>query len=171
MYEPTLKSRITSAGSPLWCETDGVHLSPDGYRDLACAIMELATASDNDSYDDSVDGTDSCSTGALKRKHPDSVVTMPHPVKHSRHRGSEAAPVAGWLMGKPGQDQRGRLRTRPARASVPFGVPGRGLGRAIGAWGGYRGAHLGGYRAPLPAGGQVRQWGGRGGRWGGRGGR
>ncbi len=166
-----MKNRITSAGSPLWCETDGVHLSPDEYRDLACAIMELATGSDNDSYDDSEDRTDSCSTGASKRKHPDSVVTMPHPVKHSRRTGSEAAPVAGWLTGKPGLDHRGRLRKRATRASVPFGVPGRGLGRSRGARVGYRGGYRGGYRAPLHVGSRDRQWGGRGGRWSGRGGR
>jgi hypothetical protein len=169
--EPSLKSRRTSAGSPLWNETDGVHLSPDGYRDLACAIMELVTGSDNDSYDDSEDGTASCSTGASKRKHPDSVVTMPHPVKHSRGKGSEAAPVAGWLMGKPEQVNRGRIRTSATGASIPYGGPVRGLGRARGAWGGYRGEYRGGYRAPLPFGGRAGQRGGRWGRWSGRGGR
>jgi hypothetical protein len=165
--EPTLKNRTTSAGSSLWSGTDGVHLSPDGYRDLACAIIELAAGCDNDSYDNSEDGTDSCSTGASKRKHPDSVVTMPQPVsKHSRGAGSVAAPVAGWLMGKPEPDQRGRFRMRAARASVLYGVPGRDLGRWRGARGGYRG----GYRAPLHVSGRARQWGGRGGRWSGCGG-
>ncbi len=133
--------------------------------------MELVTGSDNDSYDDSEDGAASCSTGTSKRKHPDSVVTMPHPVKHSRGKVSEAALVACWLMGKPEQVNRGRVRTGTTSASIPYGGPIRGLGRARGAWGGYRGVYSGGYRAPLHFGGRAGKRGGRRGRWSGRGGR
>ncbi len=74
-------------------------------------------------------------------------------------------------MGKPEQINRGRIRTSATGASVPYGGPGRGLGRARAAWGGYRGEYRGGYRAPLPVGGRAWQRGGRGGRWSGRGGR
>jgi hypothetical protein len=65
-----------SVGSSLWCDTDGVHLSPDGYRDLACAISEVAAGSDIESYDKSQDGSAGCSSDTSKRKQPDSVVTL-----------------------------------------------------------------------------------------------
>jgi hypothetical protein len=58
------------------CDTDGVHLSPDGYRDLAYAISEVAAGCDIESYGKSEDGTASCSSETSKRKQPDSVVTF-----------------------------------------------------------------------------------------------
>jgi hypothetical protein len=96
---------------------------------------------------------------------------MPQPVtKHSRRAGSAAVPVAGWLMGKPEPDQRGRVRTRVARARVLYGALGRDLGQWRGARGA-RGGYRGGFRAPLAVSGRARQEGGRGGRWSSRGGR
>jgi lysophospholipase L1-like esterase len=35
-----LKTRVTSSGQPPWGDSDPVHLTPDGYRDLAIIITD-----------------------------------------------------------------------------------------------------------------------------------
>jgi hypothetical protein len=41
LTEPGLGNRLTSGGSSLWASNDGVHLSPDGYRDVAMGLVDL----------------------------------------------------------------------------------------------------------------------------------
>jgi hypothetical protein len=71
--EPLLRKRLTSDGTSLWSTGDPIHLSPDAYRDLAGALSEEG--------DGSVTGGPDSSTSApsegLKRRNPESVVTMP----------------------------------------------------------------------------------------------
>jgi hypothetical protein len=92
---PLLRRRLTSRGASLWCQGDPVHLSPEAYRDLVGALMEVG--------DDSVFGGPSFSTSleGTKRKIPDSVVTRP--VAQTAKRGKKAHRIAtaGCLTGSP----------------------------------------------------------------------
>jgi hypothetical protein len=71
--DPSLGSRLTSGGTSIWCEWDGVHLSMDAYKEVAAAVMEIASGSGAVDADDSA----SNSTDSAKRNQPDSVVTLP----------------------------------------------------------------------------------------------
>ncbi len=99
--EPALKSRKTSSGSPLWSDKDGVHLTGDGYRDLAGVIVEMAAGGGADYGDSREEDAASCGADASKRRQPDSVVTLPPAPPPKRGRSSTALMVAGWLTGRP----------------------------------------------------------------------
>jgi hypothetical protein len=72
--EPGLGNRLTSGGAALWSLTDGVHLSPEGYRDMAMGLIDLLKA---ECLSDSNDESSSTSSASQKRRRPDSVVTVP----------------------------------------------------------------------------------------------
>jgi hypothetical protein len=98
--EPTLQSRISSLGNPLWSADDGVHLAWEGYRDLAATIGEVAESED-------VANSLSCSSEGSKRNHPDSIVTLPHASLPKRERSSNTPPITGWLhrVAEPGRHE------------------------------------------------------------------
>jgi hypothetical protein len=93
--DPSLGGRLTSSGTSIWCEQDGVHLSRDAYRDVAAAITEIASGCGMVDVDDSA----SNSTDSTKRKQPDSVITLPRGPPIKRGRGS-VLPAVGWLRGE-----------------------------------------------------------------------
>jgi hypothetical protein len=143
-----LRERTTSAGHRLWRLDDPVHLSSDGYKDIAQAIREcvisgpaLKTASTVES-----DGT------SQKRRRAESVVTKP--VFPAAKRAATTVRTASWLLG--------RLENTPARgggASASVGRFGWGRGGSGGGRGGGGGDRAG--RRGAPSG-----WhGGRPGRW------
>ncbi len=39
--EPGLGNRLTTSGTSLWAGNDGVHLSPEGYRDVAMGLVDI----------------------------------------------------------------------------------------------------------------------------------
>jgi hypothetical protein len=73
--EPTLGKRTTSTGALIWSEGDSVHLSREAYMDAANAIIEIASGSGNTGLGDSVSSAGT--SDSIKRKQPDSVVTLP----------------------------------------------------------------------------------------------
>jgi hypothetical protein len=89
----SLRERTTSSGQRLWREDDPVHLTRDGYRDIAHAITESVVAGPADSV-----STTGSTAGNQKRKRAESVVT-----KQQQPLAKKAAPVprtAGWLLGR-----------------------------------------------------------------------
>ncbi len=108
-----IKTRVTNNGSCPWDDDDPVHLSMEGYRDLAGHLREHVS-SELASEEASVSGSD-FSSG--KRRAPESVVTAPVP---KRGRGSRPPRVAGWLMGRLDHDSdRWRGNHARARAGAP----------------------------------------------------
>jgi hypothetical protein len=99
-----IKMRVTNSGSCPWEDDDPVHLSSEGYRDLAWVIRERAHA------ELACDGASVASSdiSSNKRRAPKSVVTKPMAPPSERGRGSKPPSVAGWLVGRldPGGDQR-----------------------------------------------------------------
>jgi hypothetical protein len=71
MCDLCLKSRATSTGQPPWSPTDPVHLTSDGYWDLAAAIGDtmLSSLVGNSA------STSSCGSDSQKRRVLDSVIT------------------------------------------------------------------------------------------------
>jgi hypothetical protein len=61
---------MTSAGSPVWLDTDLVHLTTEAYADIG---VELA---DGGVEDESV-SSDGSTGGGVKRKHLESLITVP----------------------------------------------------------------------------------------------
>ncbi len=70
MTEPGLGNCLTSGGSSLWASNDGVHLSPEGYRDVAMGLADLVKGEGNP---ESTDESSSIVSENQKRKRPDSV--------------------------------------------------------------------------------------------------
>jgi hypothetical protein len=93
--DPSLGGRLTSSGTSIRCEQDGVHLLRDAYKDVAAAITEIASGCGTVDIDDSA----SNSTDSTKRKQPDSVITLPRGPPSKRGRES-VLPAAGWLRGE-----------------------------------------------------------------------
>ncbi len=95
LTEPGLGNRLTSGGSSLWSSNDGVHLSPDGYRDVAMRLADLVRGEGDP------EGTDESSSTISenqKRKRPDSVITVP---ENKRNRNKTSAPtMAEWVTGQ-----------------------------------------------------------------------
>jgi hypothetical protein len=88
-----LRERTTSSGQRLWREDDPVHLTKDGYRDIAHAITESVVAGPADLV-----STTGSTSGSQKRKRAESVVT-----KQQQPLAKKATPVprtAGWLLGR-----------------------------------------------------------------------
>jgi hypothetical protein len=135
--EPTVRSRITSTGGSLWCQEDGVHLSREGYQDLAWAIREAADS-------EFVTNDMSCSSDGSKRKRSDSIVTLPRTPLPKRGRGGGTPSVAGWLRGVADLGRSNRGPGGPAHLPAKGGCE-RGRGRGRFGW--------------------RRSWRGRSGRW------
>jgi hypothetical protein len=143
-----IKTRVTDTGSCPWDDDDPVHLSAEGYRDLAGHLREHVS-SEHAIDEASVSGSD---FSGGKRRAPDSVITTPVP---KRGRGNRPIRVAGWLMGRPDYDSdRRRGNNARARADTAQHRQQRGFGH------GSRGPHPGWRHG---AGGRGRR--GRRGRW------
>ncbi len=147
-----LRMRRTHEGTPLWCDRDFVHLTHDGYKDLADTILDCSTGlSCNDSASNT--GRSTGSSGSRgKRKAVEPVVTMPPiaPV-NKKSRQQNTAKSADWARGvqsdmndkKMNEDYKkvGESRGRPYRGR-PMGPSRHGQGRGSwyrgrGRWGGY----------------------------------
>jgi hypothetical protein len=116
-----------------WSEGDSVHLSREAYMDAANAIIKIASGSGNTGLGDSasIAGT----SDSLKRKQPDSVVTLPFQPPKRQLREDRIG--AGWMRGEEDR-RRGRGRGGPPTAWGTGRRPGYGPGRG---WSGrvYRG--------------------------------
>jgi hypothetical protein len=97
---PLLRKRLTSDGASLWCTGDPVHLCPDAYQDLAGAFSEEGDGS----VTGEPDGSISASSEGLKRRNPESVVTLPKMPATKRGRRGQNVAAAGWLTGAPSGD-------------------------------------------------------------------
>jgi hypothetical protein len=106
--DPGLRERTTSAGHRLWRQDDPVHLTADGYKDIAQAIHDCVVSGPSV---ESASTVDSAGT-SHKRRRAESVVTKPMlPVAK---RAATAMRTARWLLG--------RLENHPiqrGRGSVP----------------------------------------------------
>ena len=107
--DPSLRERKTSQGSSIWCDNDSVHLSRGAYMDVADAIQEMAAGDgDEDTTDGTAVGSTNGSTsGSVKRRQPDSVVTLPYrPPLTKRGCAGKLPTAAGWLRGVPATSPR-----------------------------------------------------------------
>jgi hypothetical protein len=128
-----LRERTTSTGQRLWRRDDPVHLTTDGYRDIAQAIADSVVSGP---VEDSASATGS-SKNSQKWKRAESVVTK-HPIPAAK-RGAATPRTAGWLLGRlennagdhgqgSGGQTRGRGGLRGSFASDKYVRGGRGRG-------------------------------------------
>jgi hypothetical protein len=83
-------------GLPLWAGSDQVHLTPEGYRDLALVIADnIQAGEEGDTGSASLSGRN-----GQKRRLPESVVTRPPSPLPKHGRGAMPIRVASWLHGK-----------------------------------------------------------------------
>ena len=110
-----MASLLSSAGMPIWQESDHVHLTNAAYGDIAASLVKVVTsAATNPSAD------------KLRRPRLESVVTKPR-------EATAANTIPGWILGEVQQGGRGR------------GAPGRSFGSQRGPRGrqaSYRGGSL-----------------------------
>ena len=100
-----MASLLSSAGMPIWQESDPVHLTNAAYGDIAASLVKVVTsAATNPSAD------------KLRRPRLESVVTKPR-------EATAANTTPGWILGEAQQGGRGR------------GAPGRGFGSQRGSRG------------------------------------
>ncbi len=93
--EPGLGNRLTSGGSSLWASNNGVHLSPEGYRDVAMGLVDLGRGDGDQALSD-VSST--ATSESNKRKRPDCIITVP---EQKRNRNTVATPpMAEWVTGR-----------------------------------------------------------------------
>jgi hypothetical protein len=137
-----LRERTTSAGHRLWRQDDPVHLTSDGYKDIAQAIRECVISGPAVETASTVESAGT----SQKRRRAESVVTKP--VLPVAKRAATAVRTASWLLG--------RLENTPVR--------GRGASANAGWVGWGRGGRGGGDRADR-RGGPSGWHGGRHGRW------
>jgi hypothetical protein len=137
--EPGLGNRLTSCGSALWSATDGVHLSREGYRDMAMGLIDLFKSDDPTGC---LDDTSSTSSTSCKRRRPDSVVTVP---AKKRPGGASRTPaMAEWVTGRKNPAERADERRDGRRDDPAFPQHGRyrsrgGVGWRARGWGFGRG--------------------------------
>jgi hypothetical protein len=144
--------RRTSEGTPLWCDRDFVHLTHEGYKDLADTILDCSSGlSCNDSASETGRSTES-SGSRSKRNAVEPVVTMSPVVPVNKiSRQQNTAKSADWLRGvqsvpndnKTHEDYKkvSESRGRPY-SGRPMGPSRHGRGRGSwfggrGRWGGY----------------------------------
>jgi hypothetical protein len=121
---PLLRKRLTSDGASLWCTGDPVHLFPDAYQDLVGAFSEEGDGS----VTGEPDGSISASSEGLKRRNPESVVTLPKMPAAKRGRRGQNVAAAGWLTGTPHLG----VRVLAGAASQAHGAAGGATGVADG---------------------------------------
>jgi hypothetical protein len=118
--EPGLGNRLTSCGAALWSTADGVHLSLEGYRDMAMGLIDLFKTNDQTGSNDESSSTSSASH---KRRRPEIVVTVP--AKKCTGGNAGAPAMAEWVTGRrersAGADWRLGEREPPKRGKNPIG--------------------------------------------------
>jgi hypothetical protein len=107
-----VKTRVTNTRSCPWVGDDPVHLTTEGYCDLAGHIKEHINA-EPASNEASASGSD---VSGNKRQAPESVVTRPPAPPPKRGRGLRPPRVAGWLMGHLDPDHQGVHGGAPTHA-------------------------------------------------------
>jgi hypothetical protein len=107
-----VKTRVTNTGSCLWVDDDPVHLTMEGYCDLASHIKEYVSA---EPASDEVSMSCSDVSGS-KRRAPESVVTRSPAPPPKRGRGIRPPRLAGWLMGRLDPDREGAHGGAPTHA-------------------------------------------------------
>jgi hypothetical protein len=148
-----LRERTTSTGQRLWRRDDPVHLTSEGYRDIAQAVADSVVSGP---IEDSASLTGS-SKSSQKRKRAESVVTK-HPIREAK-RGSTTTRTAGWLLGRlennsgntsrgSGSSTRDRGGHRGRFATEKHVRGGSGRGGYSGWRGGWRGGQRGAWQRP-----------------------
>jgi hypothetical protein len=93
--EPGLGNRLTTSGTSLWADNDGVHLSPEGYRDVAMGLVDIGRGDGEQAHSDV---SSSATSESSKRKRPDCIITVP---EQKRNRCSVATlPMPEWVTGR-----------------------------------------------------------------------
>jgi hypothetical protein len=139
-----LRERTTGSGQRLWRRDDPVHLTREGYRDIARAIADAVVSGP---IEDSASATGS-SKNSLKRKRVESVVTK-HQTRIAK-RGATAPRTASWLLGRleNSTSTGGQTRGRGGHRGGPdSGGHGRGY-RGRGGHKGWHGARRGDWHRP-----------------------
>ncbi len=117
-----LRERTTSSGHRLWRKDDPVHLTADGYKDIAQAILDSVVSGPAVESASTVNSTGN----SQKRRRAESVVTKTMlPVAKC---AATVPRTAGWLLG--------RLESHPKLRGRGFGAGARGQTRG-------RGGHAG----------------------------
>jgi hypothetical protein len=89
-----IKTWVSSTGQQLWSDNDPVHLTPEGYRDLADIIAaHIRATADEDTS--SLLGSGSIGN-SNKRRLPDPVITRP---RGSMPKRGQPPRLADWLVG------------------------------------------------------------------------
>jgi hypothetical protein len=114
-----LRERTTSAGHRLWRQDDPVHLTSDGYKDIAQAIQDCVISGPAIETASTVESAGT----SQKRRRAESVVTKP--VLPVAKHAATTMRTASWLLG--------RLENTPANAGwMGWGRGGRGGGNPAG---------------------------------------
>ncbi len=117
-----IKTRVSNSGQQLWSVDDPVHLTSEGYRDLADIIVAHIRAT---ACEDSSSLHEASSSGSSnKRRLPEPVITRPRGTTPKRGRVGQLPKVADWLVG---------------RIAVQDSKPGWHRGNARSGWRGSRG--------------------------------
>jgi hypothetical protein len=72
-----LRRRKMNAGTPIWCERDHVHLTSDGYKDIADTVLYCSFEKIRSEHSALTVASTSSSGARSKRKMVEPVVTMP----------------------------------------------------------------------------------------------
>ncbi len=93
-----INTRVSNSGQQLWSDDDPVHLTSEGYRDLADLITAHIRAN---AYEDSMSEHEVGSvSNSLKRRLPDPVITRPGGSTPKRGKTVHPPRHAGWLVGR-----------------------------------------------------------------------
>jgi hypothetical protein len=93
--EPGLGNRLTTSGTSLWADKDGVHLSAEGYRDVAMGLADIGRGDGEQALSDA---SSSVTSESSKRKRPDCIITVPD---QKKTRSSAATPpMPEWVTGR-----------------------------------------------------------------------
>jgi hypothetical protein len=93
--EPGLGNRLTTSGTSLWADKDGVHLSVEGYRDVAMGLADIGRDNGEQALSDA---SSSATSESSKRKRPDCIITVPD---QKKTRSSAATPpMPEWVTGR-----------------------------------------------------------------------
>jgi hypothetical protein len=127
-----IKTRVSNSGQQLWSPDDPVHLTSEGYRDLADIILAHIRAAD---CEDSSSLHEASSSGSSNRRRlPEPVITRPRGANPKRGRVGQLPKVADWLVGRFAVQDNSRGWHRgtaggdgAARGGGPLGAPEAGV--------------------------------------------
>jgi hypothetical protein len=93
-----IKTRVSNSGQQLWSADDPVHLTSEGYRDLADIILAHIRAAECEDFSSLHEASSSGSSN--KRRLPEPVITRPRGANPKRGRVGQLPKVADWLVGR-----------------------------------------------------------------------